>query len=330
MANFRQIHVSIWKDSWFLDLEPDEKLLFVYLFSNESTSLSGMYRLSRKVISFETGIDKNRMDMALESFAKAGKVYTEGDVVWVVHMRKFHETKSSKVLSRIASDIESIPDCTLKRQYIGYHKQNIPYINNDKTQDTPPQLNEYEDEDEQEDEQEKVVEPFRELFDAFLEATGISEMMIVGHKAVTEINDKWIPSGVTVDEVKAAAKTLQDKNFNISGPWSLTNTINMLRSGKKSSANKPLSERYKLPEGYDNEIYDDDDDEPQPDTKWKLFIEDVPSQRWKNLLEYSGYDDDGKVIIHVPEALLPEAQSRFGSSLDRYYLGQFILEGVAS
>jgi hypothetical protein len=178
------------------------------------------------------------------------------------------------------------------------------------------------------------VEPFRELFDAFLDATGISEMMIVGHKAVTEINDKWIPSGVTVDEVKAAAKTLQDKNFNISGPWSLTNTINMLRSGKKSSANKPLSEKYKLPEGYDNDdddYQDDDDDEPQPDTKWETFVQEyVKDRRWKNLLEYSGYDDDGKVIIHVPEEAMAEAMSRFSSSLDRYYLGQFTLEGVAT
>jgi len=175
------------------------------------------------------------------------------------------------------------------------------------------------------------VEPFRELFDAFLDATGISEMMIVGHKAVTEINDKWIPSGVTVDEVKAAAKTLQDKNFNISGPWSLTNTINMLRSGKKSSANKPLSEKYKLPDGYDNEkIYDDDDDEPQPDTKWQTFVQEyVKDRRWKNLLEYGG-TVDGKVIIHVPEAAMAEAQDRFGSTLSRYYLGEVVLQGVAT
>jgi hypothetical protein len=81
----------------------------------------------------------------------------------------------------------------------------------------------------------------------------------------------------------------------------------------------------------DDDDYQDDDDEPQPDTKWETFVQEyVKDRRWKNLLEYSGYDDDGKVIIHVPEALLPEAQSRFSSSLDRYYLGQFTLEGVAT
>ena len=171
------------------------------------------------------------------------------------------------------------------------------------------------------------VEPFRELFDAFLDATGISEMMIVGHKAVTEINDKWIPSGVTVDEVRNAARQLQDKNFNISGPWSLTNTINMLRSGKKASANKPLSEKYALPDDYDDDDYQDDE-EPEVNTKWQTFVQEyVKDRRWKNLLEYSG-EVDGKIIIHVPEASMAEAQSRFSSSLDRYFMGAVLLEGV--
>jgi len=127
MANYRQIHVSIWKDTWFLDLEPDEKLLFIYLFSNESSSLSGMYRLSTKVICFETGIDKARMAEILAKFKAAGKVHHDGDIIWIVNMRKFHETTSYKVQQHINNDIASIPDCELKRKYIAYQQANIPY-----------------------------------------------------------------------------------------------------------------------------------------------------------------------------------------------------------
>ena len=58
MAGYRQIHTQIWKDEWFLDLEPQAKLLFIYLFGNENTSLSGIYKLPLKVILFETGLDK--------------------------------------------------------------------------------------------------------------------------------------------------------------------------------------------------------------------------------------------------------------------------------
>jgi len=186
------------------------------------------------------------------------------------------------------------------------------------------------DENRQDEEEEEVSnEPFRILFDAFLEASGISELMLVGHKAVDEITGKWIPSGVTPDEVKGAVKALQDKGYNITGPWSVTNTINMIRSGKKGSANKPLSERYKLPDDYDDEEEYEDDDEPEVDTKWTTFLEQhVKDIRWRNLLVYGGHDSDGKVVIHVPEKELPEAKSRFGSTLGRYYLDGVVLAGV--
>lgn len=148
MANYRQIHVSIWKDSWFLDLEPDEKLLFIYLFSNESTSLAGIYRISKKVIAFEANIEPERIEEILAKFEVAGKVYCEDDLIWIVNMRKYHETKSIKVQKRIASDVDFIPDCPLKRRYIAYTNSEIPY---GYPIDTEPQLKEEEKEDEEED-----------------------------------------------------------------------------------------------------------------------------------------------------------------------------------
>jgi len=127
MTSFRQLHTSIWKDSWFLELEPDEKFLFIYLFGNESTSLSGIYKLPHKVIAFETGLDRQRIDEILDKFARDGKVFCEDDIIWIVNMRKFHETKSNTVQTRINRDVQDIPDCELKRKYIAYHAQNIPY-----------------------------------------------------------------------------------------------------------------------------------------------------------------------------------------------------------
>ena len=128
MANYRQIHVSLWKDEWFLDLSPEEKLLFIYLFSNESTSLAGIYKLAIKVICFETGLDIDFVHNALDKFTKQGKVYYENGVVWVVNMRRYHETSSSKVQTRIKNDIDEIPDCPLKIAYLeNVNTLSIPY-----------------------------------------------------------------------------------------------------------------------------------------------------------------------------------------------------------
>jgi len=157
MANFRQIHVSIWKDEWFLELETDEKLLFVYFFSNENTSLSGLYKLALKVISFETGIDKERILEILAKFSQANKIHYQSGIVWVVKMRKYHETRSTKVQARILYDIKDIPDCELKRRYIAYYTPDIPYRY---PMDTKTQLKEEED-NIKEEEEEKESPPSR-------------------------------------------------------------------------------------------------------------------------------------------------------------------------
>lgn len=199
--------------------------------------------------------------------------------------------------------------------------QSLPLVNNESAS-----------EDDSEDESESV-EPFRVLFDAFLDSSGISELMLVGHKAVDEITNKWIPANVTADEVKVAVKALQDKSYNITGPWSITNTINMMRSKRKGKAPKPGS-AYKLPDDW-NDYEDDEADEiqedvPEIDTKWRTFIEEyVTSRHWQNLLEFGGYDDAGKVIVKVPEAEMAEAKDRFGSTLHRYFMGEYILASVA-
>ena len=125
MANFRQIHVSIWKDAWFLDLEPQEKTLFIYMITNESTNLAGLYKIAFKVICFETGLEKEFVSNTLDKFSRADKVYYMDGVAWVVNLRKYHETTSSKVQTRILRNLHDIPDCELK---IRYTERNIPHI----------------------------------------------------------------------------------------------------------------------------------------------------------------------------------------------------------
>jgi hypothetical protein len=265
------------------------------------------------------------IDQAFSYFEDAGLITVyEVDGRWYYHVRNFAKYQGVTI-KESQSPYPPPPQDLVKSK--SRPTQELVQTNSVPSQ-SPMNMNiesEYESESESES-----VEPFRELFDAFLSATGISELMLVGHKAVDEITGKWIPSGVSVDEVRSAAKQLQDKGYNITGPWSLTNTINMIRSGKKGSANKSASERYKVDVDDEAEYYDDEDDTPEVDTKWRTFVEQyVKDRRWQNLLEYGGYDDSGNVVIHVPEASMAEAQSRFGSTLDRYYMGNVRLAGVA-
>lgn len=118
MAKYRQVHTHIWKDNWFLELDPAHKLFFIYLFTNERASISGIYELSKRVMSFESGLTFGDIDAAFEIFSQAEKAYYEDGIVLVVNLRKYHETKSPKVQTAIMSDFDSIKDCRLKGMYM--------------------------------------------------------------------------------------------------------------------------------------------------------------------------------------------------------------------
>lgn len=129
MANFRQVHTRIWKDNWFLELDPTHKLFFIYLFTNECASISGIYELSKRVMSFESGLMMSEIDAAFEAFGQANKAFYQDGVVWVRNLRKYHETQSPKVQSKIQADVDAVKECELKVIYCkeyGIDRVSIP------------------------------------------------------------------------------------------------------------------------------------------------------------------------------------------------------------
>jgi DnaD/phage-associated family protein len=118
MAGYRQIHTQIWKDQWFIDLESDEKLLFIYLFSNDLASIAGLYKIPVRVIANETSLEYEYVVQALAKFHAAGKIFYQDGVLWVINMSKYHKNASPFTQQKIAADVANIPDCETKRQYL--------------------------------------------------------------------------------------------------------------------------------------------------------------------------------------------------------------------
>lgn len=82
MAKKRYISDSFWTDSYVEDLEPQEKLLFLYLLTNPLCNIAGIYEISLSRISYETGIEKKALIAYLEKFIGDKKVMRTGN--WVV------------------------------------------------------------------------------------------------------------------------------------------------------------------------------------------------------------------------------------------------------
>jgi hypothetical protein len=82
MSKLRSVNTCFWSDPWVEDLTPTEKLLYLYFITNEKTNMLGVYELSIKKISFETGIDKQTIQKALKGFETINKVrYTKNHII---------------------------------------------------------------------------------------------------------------------------------------------------------------------------------------------------------------------------------------------------------
>lgn len=229
-ANFRQIHTRIWKDEWFLDLQPDEKLLFIYLFSNENTSLSGLYKLAFKIICFETGIDQVRAAEILGKFASSGKVFYSDSIVWIVNMRRYHSSNSIKVQKRIETDLLLIPECDLKIQY-RYHMDMLSKV---VVPNEEEKENEYEDKHEKENKDDIDDDSFNSLYSAFVSASEIPENMIANGASVETVK-KWVAAGYTAGDVREAVLAVKLKGYKIVRPASIDNALIIVK-GQASTA----------------------------------------------------------------------------------------------
>lgn len=71
----RSINTKIWSDEWFESLDQKEKLLWIYLLTNSHTNMLGVYEISPKKISFETGLAVKDILKAFEGFERVRKGY---------------------------------------------------------------------------------------------------------------------------------------------------------------------------------------------------------------------------------------------------------------
>jgi len=119
----------MWKDEWFLDLEPSDKLLFIYLFSNERACLIGLYDIPIKVIAFETGLDEEYIKKALAKFENARKVRYVDGWIWIPNLMRYNakNVQSPKIQGHIKNALAEVPDCELKRLWIEYYNGTVSY-----------------------------------------------------------------------------------------------------------------------------------------------------------------------------------------------------------
>ncbi|MHA1401631.1 MAG: hypothetical protein ACTSQE_14875 [Candidatus Heimdallarchaeaceae archaeon] len=79
---YRQLNIKFWSDVWVVEkLNALDRYLFIYLLTNDKANDAGIYEISKRMISFETGITVDELDNMWERLEQK-VTYIDGYVVF--------------------------------------------------------------------------------------------------------------------------------------------------------------------------------------------------------------------------------------------------------
>jgi hypothetical protein len=100
MATYRKFHIQFWKDEKVQLLNPIEKALLIYLFTNESVGQSGIYLVTPKTIENETGIDSKTVRQLLASRLSMIEWCEEKNIVFVRSFKRYNPGGQPNLIAR--------------------------------------------------------------------------------------------------------------------------------------------------------------------------------------------------------------------------------------
>lgn len=121
MAKNRIINTSFWSDAFVQELNPTDKLVFLYLLTNEHTDICGIYEISIKTMIFETDLSKDSLLKSIDRLRKANKINMVDGWVYVKNFSK-HQQNNPKVQRGIEIGKSKVPLDIMNRLCINYDR----------------------------------------------------------------------------------------------------------------------------------------------------------------------------------------------------------------
>lgn len=122
MSKLRSINTAFWSDTWIEELEPNYKLLFLYLVTNDKTNMLGIYEASKRKISFETGLTLETVNNGLKAFESVNKVkYINNHIILVNYMK--HQNYNTNMKKSAIDVYNNLPN-DLKINNLNVSKDN--------------------------------------------------------------------------------------------------------------------------------------------------------------------------------------------------------------
>lgn len=96
MMETRIIHTKFWKDDYISKLSHKEKLLFIYLLTNETINICGIYELPDKYICIDLELTQTELDSYKEKFKKDNKFDFSNGWVKIINVDKYNSFNGPK------------------------------------------------------------------------------------------------------------------------------------------------------------------------------------------------------------------------------------------
>ena len=258
MANNKQRYVNtrFWNDTYVSVLDPIEKLLFIYLLTNEHTNISGVYELPFKIMAVETGIDSSMFKKILPRLKDRIR-YIEGIVIVKNHI-KHQETGSPNVRTGILNclkdlDLNFVKNIVNKGYYAlpKYYCDTlyIPYIEGRNYLDSNSNLdsNSIGDKSQDKTSKNKYTKEGAEILKAF-EEIDVKNKTYYANKTQREACEFLIKE-YGLDQVLALIPKLSESNkksvYQITTPWEMKEKITKVFNDiKRQSSSKKQNNYY--------------------------------------------------------------------------------------
>lgn len=109
MSKQRIIKDEVWDDEWFYDLDPVEKLVWLFLLTNARCNIAGFYKLNLKWGARTVGLDLDVFQKIMARFVRDEKLWMFEEWLVIINFTK-HQAENPSVKIGIKRVLESVPD----------------------------------------------------------------------------------------------------------------------------------------------------------------------------------------------------------------------------
>lgn len=115
MATFRKVHVQFWSDPFIQELSPEQKMFYLYLLTNDRTKQCGIYEITIKQMSYDTGYSIDTVSVLLSYFIGIDKIQYNNDFneIAIKNWNRYNNSDSPKVQILVNQELTHVKDIVL-------------------------------------------------------------------------------------------------------------------------------------------------------------------------------------------------------------------------